>query len=122
MTPENVSSTGFADLPQLVAKMLSIRYKTPLSTNVAAADLYIPANLRTSLPKNSIVRRDREIGHHVQYVTSANGITSNHGDDRLRATAHLYVQIKNPQSWHIFRAVVITSFPADALVSTRAKR
>lgn len=81
-----------------------------------------PANSGTGLPEHRVVRRDRQVRHHVQDVSSPHGVPRNHGDYWLGAAPHLYVEVQNPQPRHVLRSIVVTPFPPNPLVSPRAER
>ena len=74
---------------------------------------YIPANSGSGLAEDGVVRRDGEVGHHVQDVSASNSVPRHHGDDRLRAAPHLYVEVEHAEAGHVFRAVIVPSFPSD---------
>lgn len=80
-----------------------------------------PANPGSGLPENSVIGRDGEVGHHVQDVSPAHSVPRHHGDDRLRAAAHLDVEVEHAEARDVLGAIVVAALPSHPLVAPGAE-
>ena len=79
------------------------------------------ASDRAVLTEDCVIRRDRQVGHHVQDVPAADGVARDHRDDRLRAAAHLHLEVQDLQPWRRLGAVVVAAVATNGLVSAGAE-
>src|SRR4051794_4712662 len=84
------------------------------------------ADLRAGLPEPRVVRRDRQVAADVEHVAAADRVPGDHRHDRLRAAAHLDLQVEDVQPPDALlgdRVVADVAVVAtDALVAAGAER
>lgn len=79
-------------------------------------------DFRASLTEDGIICCDSQVAHHVQNVTTADGVASHHRDNRFRTGTDLTLEVQHVQVMYagiIFIAAVITT---HFLVTTGAER
>ncbi len=80
------------------------------------------ANFRTSLAEDGVFRRDGQVTHHVQHMTTADGISRDHRDNRFWTGANLALEIQHVQVMHAGVILITAVIAAHLLVAARAKR
>ena len=78
-------------------------------------------HLRPRLPEPGVVRRDRQIAHHMQHMPAPNRIPRHHRHHRLRQPPNLLLHIQNVQT----RNPILTNvprIPPHLLIAPRTKR
>ena len=73
------------------------------------------------LTEDGVIRRNRQVGHHVQDMSAADGVARDHCDNGLRAAAHLHLEVQNLQPWRRLGAIIVAAIATDGLVSASAE-
>src|SRR5262249_22609369 len=104
-----------AEVPYLARLLLSDH-----ACKVAGAETTVEAaHLRPDLAKDAIVRRDRQVAHHVEHVTAADGVAGDERDDDLGHRTDQLLHVEHVEPRYAF-AVDVAAVAAHGLVTARA--
>ena len=110
-----IKSTGKPHFPCLLLSNQTCHMNTPISSIETSHSW-------TGLSKDSILSCQSQVGTHMKYMSTTNGISSDHCHNGLGTTSHLYLQVQDSQPSYIFTSITVsTRRTTHSLISTGTK-